>query len=108
MPEFGFTEEQEMFRTSVRRFAQKELAKGADERAKTHGLSQEMVKRMAELGFLGIPVPEEYGGQGGDWVSQGIAIEEFSKVDPGTGNAVMLGPLGFLCLEQAKEGVKER
>ena len=107
MPEFGFTEEQEMFQTSVRRFAQKELAKGVNERAKTHGLPQEMVKRMAELGFLGIPVPDEYGGQGGDWISLGIAIEEFSKVDPWTGNAVMLGPLGFLCLEQAQKEVKE-
>jgi cyclohexanecarboxyl-CoA dehydrogenase len=107
MPGFGFSEEQEMFRSSVRKFAQKELVAGAHERAKTHGLSREKVNRIAELGLLGISIPEEYGGQGGDWVSLGIAIEEMSKVDPWTGNVVILPGLGLLCLEHAQEEVKQ-
>ena len=107
MADFGFTEEQEMFRTTIRRFAQKELSGGADQRAKTHGLSREKVKRIAELGLLGIPIPEEYGGQGGDWVSLGIAIEEMSRVDPWTGNVIILAPLSFLCLQQAQQEIKD-
>ena len=84
MPDFGFTEEQEMFRNSVRRFAEKELSVGAHERAKSHDLHPGIVKRLAEVGFLGLSIPEEYGGQGGDWMSLGIAIEEMSRVDPWT------------------------
>lgn len=107
MPGFGFTEEQEMFRSSVRRFAQKELAPGANERAKSHELCRKVVERIAELGFLGVCIPEEYGGQGGDWISLGITIEEFSKVDPWTGNVIILPGLGLLCLEQAEEEVRQ-
>ena len=104
---FGFTEEQEMFRESVRKFAQKELAPGADERARGHDLPRKFMYRLREIGLLGICVPEEYGGYGGDWVSMGIAVEEMSKVDPGVGNTMVFPALGALCLQQADEELKK-
>jgi cyclohexanecarboxyl-CoA dehydrogenase len=107
MAGFGFTEEQEMIRRSVREFGEKELAPGADERAKSHDLPLNLVKKMAELGFLGISVPEKYGGQGADWISLGIVVEELCKVDLTMGMTLITPSLGFLCLEQASEDVKE-
>jgi cyclohexanecarboxyl-CoA dehydrogenase len=107
MSAFGFNEEHEMFRSSVRRFAQKELAAGADKRAKSHDLDRGLVKRLAEVGFLGIAIPEKYGGQGGDWISLGIAVEELSKADSGVGAMIILPPLSLLCLEQAQEGIRQ-
>jgi len=107
MPDFGFTEEQEMFRSTVRKFAEKELTAGAQERAKSHDLCREILKRLSEIGLLGISIPEKYGGQGGDWMSLGIAIEEMSRVDPWTGNAIILPALALLCLEKASEELRQ-
>ena len=60
--EFSFTEEQEMFRTQVRRFVQKELAPWERERAKQEKYSRELIKRLAEVGIMGLIIPPEYGG----------------------------------------------
>ena len=81
MSGFGFTEAQEMFRREVRDFARRELAPGAKERARVCGAPRDILKKLADMGLLGISIPEKYGGQGADWVSLGIAIEELSKVD---------------------------
>ncbi len=88
MSGFGFSEEQEMFRRTARDFAQRELAPGGKERVKQDRYPRELLKRIADMGFLGIVTPSEYGGQGADWVTLGIAIEELSKVDYGAGLAV--------------------
>jgi cyclohexanecarboxyl-CoA dehydrogenase len=81
MSGFGFSEAQEMLRKEVREFAQKELLPGAKERAKQDRFPRELVKRIGELGLLGINLPEEFGGQTADWVSVGIAVEEIAKAD---------------------------
>ena len=107
MAQFSFTEAQEMLRREVRDFAQRELAPGAKERAKSLSLPRDMAKRMADLGFLGISLPEKYGGQGADWVSLGIVIEELSKVDFVLGPFPIFPGLANLCLEQAPEEVRE-
>ncbi|MDY6833196.1 MAG: acyl-CoA dehydrogenase family protein [Chloroflexota bacterium] len=78
---FGFTEAQEMFRREVRNFARQELPAGAKERAKRHEPDREMIAKLAAADLLGISLPEKYGGQGGDWISMGIAMEEMGKVD---------------------------
>ncbi len=94
MAGFGFSEEQEMFRQEIRRFAQRELAPGAKERAKQEGYSREIMKRMAELGLLSLGVPPEYGGQGADRVTLGVAVEELAKVDMAAG-MIGLWPAGL-------------
>lgn len=79
--DFLITEEQQAVREVAREFAQKELKPGVIERD-THMLfPTEQVKRMAELGFLGMMVSPEYGGGGMDTLSYVIALEELSKVD---------------------------
>lgn len=78
---FQLTEEQLMIRQAARDFAQNECKPGVIERDNLMKFPQEQVKRMAELGFLGMMVSPEYGGGGMDTVSYVLAMEEISKVD---------------------------
>jgi cyclohexanecarboxyl-CoA dehydrogenase len=82
MKVFGFTEAQEMLRAEARRFAQKELAPMARERAAMSQPSPEMRQRLCEMGWTGLNAPSRYGGQAIDYVSVGILVEEIAKVDP--------------------------
>ena len=74
------TEDQELIRGMVREFAEEEVAPIAAEIDKTHEFPHATVKRMAELGLLGLTIPEEYEGSEGDGVSYSIAVEELSRV----------------------------
>jgi alkylation response protein AidB-like acyl-CoA dehydrogenase len=74
------TETQEMIRTTVRDFAQKELAPIARQVDESGEFPRESFRKMGELGLLGIPIPEEYGGAGADTLSFILAMEEISKV----------------------------
>jgi len=83
--DFSLTEEQKMLRTMVREFAEKEfepIAAQIDEEAR---FPAESIKRMAELGLMGIPFPEKYGGSGGGTIQFTIATEEISRVCASTG-----------------------
>lgn len=75
-----FTEEQEMMRKMVRDFAQNEVAPEVERMELEDRFPEEIIKKMGELGLLGIPVPEKFGGAGMDYVSYIIAIHELSKV----------------------------
>lgn len=78
---FDLTREQKMIRDEVRRFAQKEIAPRAEELERTGEYAYDIIAKMAELGLMGIPIPEKYGGMGSDWVSLNLAIEELSRAD---------------------------
>ncbi len=78
---FELTEEQEMIRDAARDFAQRELLPGVIERDDNAIYPKEQVKRLGELGFLGMLVGPEYDGGGMDTVSYVLAMEEISKVD---------------------------
>ncbi|MRG86232.1 acyl-CoA dehydrogenase [Salinibacillus xinjiangensis] len=82
---FQLTEEQEMLKTMVRNFAEKEVEPTAAERDEEERFDREIFDKMAELGLTGIPWPEEYGGIGADFVSYVIAVEELSRVCASTG-----------------------
>ena len=71
----------QMFRRTVHNFAQRELEPGARQRAKREQVDRQLVRRLGEVGLLGLKLPEKYGGQPADFVSIGIAVEEISKVD---------------------------
>jgi acyl-CoA dehydrogenase len=75
-----FTEEQQMMQKMVRDFAQKEIAPAIEHMEETEEFPRHLIKKMAELGLMGIPIPEEYGGAGMDFTSYIIAINELSKV----------------------------
>lgn len=79
--DFRLTEEQEMIRQAARDFAQSELLPGVIERDETQTFPDSLVKRMGELGFLGLMVSPEYGGAGMDTISYVLLMEELSKVD---------------------------
>ncbi|MDP7239776.1 MAG: acyl-CoA dehydrogenase family protein [Dehalococcoidia bacterium] len=81
MGEFTFTEAQNMFQRQVRDFARKELLPGAKERAKQDTMDTNLVKRMGDMGLLGLTLPQEYGGTPGDWVMVGITVEEIARAD---------------------------
>lgn len=78
---FALTEDQEAIRDSARDFAQREIAPGIAERERTHAFPEDVVRKMGELGFLGMFVPAEYGGAGLDVLSYILAIEEVARVD---------------------------
>lgn len=74
------TEEQKMLREMVRDFAQNRIKPIAAEIDETERFPSEIVAEMAELGLMGIPYPERYGGAGMDYVSYALAVEEIAKV----------------------------
>ena len=92
---FGLTREQELVRQMVREFAVNEVKPIAAEIDETERFPMENVKKMAELGMMGIPFPKELGGAGGDVLSYIIAVEELSKVCGTTG--VILSAHTSLC-----------
>jgi butyryl-CoA dehydrogenase len=77
--DFALTEEQQMIRKMVRDFAEKEIAPIAQETDKKAEFPWELIHKMARLGLLGLPIPEEYGGAGADNVSFAIALEEIAR-----------------------------
>ncbi len=83
--DFGLTNDQKMLQDQVRKFADAELAPVAAEIDKSGEFPWANLKKMAQLGLLGIVVPEKYGGSGFDFVSLAIAIEEISRACATTG-----------------------
>ncbi len=79
--DFNLTEEHLMIRDAARDFAQTELLPGVIERDEKQVFPDELVKKMGELGFLGIMVDPKYGGSGMDTISYVLIMEELSKVD---------------------------
>jgi len=78
---FQLTEEQLMIQQAARDFAQQELRPGVIERDEHQKFPAEQVKKLGELGFLGMMVAEEFGGSGLDAVSYVLVMEELSKID---------------------------
>ncbi|MCX6143982.1 MAG: acyl-CoA dehydrogenase family protein [Ignavibacteriales bacterium] len=78
---FQFSETQQMIRETARQFAREELAKSVIERDEKEEFPYESIRKMGELGFMGMMVPELYGGAGLDTMSYVIALEEIGMVD---------------------------
>jgi len=78
--DFQPTEEHRMIRRMVRDFAEKEIAPRAEEIDETDQFPDDLFRRMGELGIIGLPFPEEYGGSGGGYTSLVIALEEIARV----------------------------
>lgn len=82
---FTTTKEHEEFRQKIRDFAESEVKPIAFMLDQKNQFPDEIVKKMAKLGFMGIPYPKKYGGVGLDIISYAIAVEELSRVDGGVG-----------------------
>ena len=81
MLDVALTEEQEALRKTVEDFARTVVAPVAEHHDKTETFPYEVVRQMGEMGLFGLPFPEEYGGQGGDYFLLCLAIEELARVD---------------------------
>src|SRR4051812_50118988 len=79
--DFELSDEHKLFRDTVYDFAQNEIAPGALERDKTHEFPHDIITKMARLGLMGIPFPEDYGGSGGGTHPHSISVEENSPPD---------------------------
>jgi alkylation response protein AidB-like acyl-CoA dehydrogenase len=79
--DFDLTPEQEEIRKLAHEFADKEIAPGARERDRAERFPSDVLAKMAPIGFLGGPVPEQYGGMGVDYISHAIITEEIGRAD---------------------------
>jgi alkylation response protein AidB-like acyl-CoA dehydrogenase len=104
---FELTEEHLMIQKMARDFAQNELKPGVIERDEKQQFPTEQVKRMAELGFMGMMVDPKYGGAGLDTISYVLAMEEISKVDASC-SVIMSVNNSLVCWGLEKFGTEEQ
>ena len=78
---FDLSEEHQLVRRTVREFALERVAPVAEELDREQRFPYDLVRELAELGLMGMPIPEAYGGAGADTVSYAIAVEELTRVD---------------------------
>ena len=101
--DFVLSKEHEMARTLFRDFAQAEVKPLAQEVDETEHFPWDTVRKMQKLGFMGIPMPKEYGGQGCDSLTYAMCVEELSKVCGTTG--VIVSAHTSLCCEPIRKWV---
>lgn len=95
MMDFALTEKQILIRDTARRFALEELKPGAQERDLKEEFPMHLIKKLGDMGLIGIQYPKQYGGQGGDYLSYVLAIEELCKVDSAFGITYSISTTGF-------------
>ncbi|HSL91636.1 MAG TPA: acyl-CoA dehydrogenase family protein, partial [Candidatus Limnocylindrales bacterium] len=104
---FDLTEEQRMIQETTRSFALKEVLPKAAELDESGRYPGELVQQMAELGLLGVAVPEEYGGAGMDTVCYAIAMEEIARACASTA-VIMSVNNSLVCDPLLKFGTEEQ
>ena len=83
--DFSYTEEQHLIQKTARDFAREHLSPGVIDRDEKAEFPKEQLKLLGELGFMGMMIPEEWGGAGFDTISYCIAMEEISAADASMG-----------------------
>lgn len=81
MIDFALSDEQQLVRDTARDFADSEIAPVASKNDAEHKFDTELVRKMAEMGYIGPIIPEEYGGRGLDYLTYGLIVEEIGRVD---------------------------
>jgi len=95
--DFSFTDEQKMFRDTVYRYAKEEIAPLSEEADLKSEFSFEIWEKLGAMGLLGLPIPEEYGGQGADIVTCCLAGEALGHAGVDSGMTMSLGAHIYLC-----------
>jgi alkylation response protein AidB-like acyl-CoA dehydrogenase len=107
--DFRLTEEHHMIREACRKYAEKSLKPKAPEYDKTHNFPWEHVKKLGEMGMMGVVYPEEYNGAAMDYLSYAIAVEEISRGDASAGvivsahNSLCLSPIYYFGTDEQKK-----
>jgi alkylation response protein AidB-like acyl-CoA dehydrogenase len=104
--DFELTDEQRLFRQTLREFADKEIVPVASEWERTGRYPAEIVQKLRELGLFGLNVPEEYGGLGADRVCYALAFEEIARA--WLGAAGLFGPHSVACWLIARNGTRQQ
>ena len=104
---FSLTEEHKMIRDAARDFAQTELLSGVIERDEHQNFPAEQIKKLGELGFMGMMVDPKYGGAGMDTISYVLAMEELSKIDASASVVVSVNN-SLVCWGLEKYGTEEQ
>lgn len=105
--EFGFKQEHYLLKQMLKEFTEKEVAPLAAEIDEQERFPVETVQKMKESGILGIPFPEKYGGEGGDYMGYILAVEEISKACATTG-VVLSGHTSLCCQPIYEFGTEEQ
>lgn len=107
--DFNLSDEHKMIRDTVRGFAEREIKPVAQELDEKAVFSPELTRKLGELGLFGIFLPREYGGQGMDYISYIIAVEELARIDASQAatvaahNSLGIGPLYYFGTKEQKE-----
>ena len=109
-PNFSLAPEHEMIRQTARDFAQKEIAPIATEFDESGEFPEKTIRKMGEMGFMGIEIPEEYGGAGLDTLAYVLALEEICRVDAAHGTIMSVNNslFGYALLRFGTEAQKQK
>jgi len=108
--DFDLNEEQKMIQETIRKFSVDKIAPVAGDNDKSAKFPLELFKELADLGFLGTPIPEEYGGAGFDYISHALVAEELGRVDSSMRGAysVQVSLVGLPIFKFANEEQKKK
>jgi alkylation response protein AidB-like acyl-CoA dehydrogenase len=105
--DFDLTDEQRLIKETAREFTDKEIVQQTRENARNHHFDLELVKKIAEQGYLGAIVPSEYGGAGLDYVSYGLIVEEIGRGDSAIRTVISV-QTSLVCSAILKWGTEEQ
>src|ERR1700726_4780418 len=105
--DFDLTDEQRLIKDTAREFTDKELVERTRENARNHHFDLELVKKIAEQGYLGAIVPPEYGGAGLDYLSYGLIVEEIGRGDSSVRTVISV-QTSLVCSAILKWGTEEQ
>jgi butyryl-CoA dehydrogenase len=107
MIDFELTDEQQLIRETAREFSDREIAPRARENDRNEHFDTELVQKMADIGFLGAIVPEEYGGRGVDYMTYGLIVEEIGRNDSAMRTVVSV-VTSLVCSSIVRWGTEEQ
>jgi butyryl-CoA dehydrogenase len=105
--DFDLTDEQRLIKQTAREFTDKELIERTRENARNHHFDLDLVKKIAEQGYLGAIVPQEYGGAGLDYLSYGLIVEEIGRGDSAIRTVISV-QTSLVCSAVLKWGTEEQ
>jgi butyryl-CoA dehydrogenase len=107
MIDFELTDEQKLIRETAHEFSDREIAPRARENDRNEHFDTELVQKMADMGFLGAIVPEEYGGRGADYLTYALIVEEIGRNDSAMRTVVSV-VTSLVCSSLVRWGTEEQ